>query len=187
MIGSARSNRGSIAATTPPAAGSRPRHEDAAGSCVETAAPRTVHAVRRVTILAPALAIALLLGVVSSEVGAASRPATTRVLPCLGAPQVRPGKYVLACGDGNFYVSRLRWVRWSASVGIARAQATLNDCRPDCAEGHFHSTSAVLVFSDPVSRRARRLYSVVTVLDATRLPGSSRAVVVQPLPLSGVR
>jgi hypothetical protein len=142
---------------------------------------------RRFIYLGSAVAVALSLWVVAAESGAVSHAATTRVLPCVGAPQVRPGKYVLACGDGNFYVTSLRWVRWSASVGIARGEATLNDCQPDCAAGHFHSTSAVLVFSDPVRRSAGELFSVVTVLDATRLPGSSRLVVVQPLPLTEVR
>jgi hypothetical protein len=72
-------------------------------------------------------------------------------------------------------------------VGIARGEATLNDCQPNCAAGRFHATPAVLVFSDPVTRGAGPLFSVVTVLDATRLPGSSRSVVVQPLPLKEVR
>jgi hypothetical protein len=141
---------------------------------------------RRLILLASLPAVALALGLVSVQAGAAPRTPTTRVLPCVGAAQVRPGKYVLACGDGNFYVTSLRWVRWSASVGIARGNATLNDCQPNCAEGHFHSTPADLVFSDPVRRSAGELFSIVTVLDATRLPGSSRSIVVQQLPLTEV-
>jgi len=142
---------------------------------------------RRLILLATLPAVAISLWVVSAQADVPSRTTMTRVLPCVGAPQVRPSRFVLACGDGNFYVTALRWVRWSASVGIARGVANLNDCQPSCAAGHFHSTSAVLVFSDPVSRSAGELFSVVTVLDDTRLPGSSGSVVVQGLPLTEVR
>jgi hypothetical protein len=141
---------------------------------------------RRALIFISTVAVALSLWA-GSEASAAPRAAITRVLPCVGASEVRPGKYVLACGDGNFYVTSLRWVRWSASVGIARGVANLNDCQPTCADGRFHSTSAVIVFSDPVSRRGAELFSVATVLDATRLPGSSTTTLVQPLPLTQVR
>lgn len=59
---------------------------------------------------------------------------------------------------------------------------TLNDCTPNCAEGRFHSTSGVVVFSDPVHRGSLgEVFSVVTVLDSRHLPGSNGTVTEQTL------
>jgi hypothetical protein len=115
---------------------------------------------------------------------AVSHAPAARVVPCTGAPVSRPGHFVLACGDGNWYLTSLHWIRWSADVGIAKGTVTLNDCTPNCAEGRYHSTSGVVVFSDPVLRGSLgELFSVVTVLDSKRLPGSNGTVTSQALPL----
>jgi len=120
--------------------------------------------------------------------GPATAASPTRAVPCVGQPQVRPAKWVLACGDGNAYLTGLHWVRWSSSVGVARGTEHLNDCVPDCARGTFHATPAVLVFSDPVATKAHgTLFSVLTVLADTRLPGSGGATFTQGLPLQPVQ
>lgn len=127
--------------------------------------------------VAPAIANATNPGVVTKVV--------TRVVPCRGAPVARPAGYVIACADANWYLTGIRWVRWSASVAIARATDHLNDCRPYCYDGTFHASPTVIVLSDPVTRaRWGPLFSVVSVLDAARLPGSRGATSVMALNLT---
>jgi hypothetical protein len=126
----------------------------------------------------------LSIGFVTLTAHAAARQ-VPRVVPCVGRPQVRPIRFVLACADENAYLTSLHWVRWSPSVGIARGIDHENDCTPDCAAGHFHETWADVVFSDPVpTQRFGSLFSVVTVLLSSRLPGVPRSVTSEPLPLS---
>lgn len=138
--------------------------------------------------LGAALAAVGLAVAVTSSASARTAPRTTpstKVVPCLGAPQVRPASYVIACGDGNWFVTSIHWVRWSASVAIGRATVHLNDCTPYCAAGTFHTTPGVVVLSDPVtSARYGTLYSVISVLDASRLPGSNSATTIVDLPLT---
>jgi hypothetical protein len=108
--------------------------------------------------------------------------AQTSIVPCVGQPVAKPASFTLACGDGNWYLTGLDWVRWSSSVGIARGIDHLNDCTPDCAAGTFHTTSAVFVVSDPVTARGERVFSVVSVLASSRLPGSSGSTTVEAWP-----
>jgi len=110
---------------------------------------------------------------------------TTRVVPCRGAPVVRPSRYVVACADSNWYLTGIHWVRWSDTVAIARATDHLNDCQPYCYDGTFHSSPTVIVLSDPITTsRWGSLFSVVSVLDATRLPGSKGTTTIMRLNLT---
>jgi len=51
---------------------------------------------------------------------------------------MRPRSILVACGDGNFYVTELRWTRWDARDADGAGSGHLNDCTPYCAAGHFH-------------------------------------------------
>jgi hypothetical protein len=51
---------------------------------------------------------------------------------------VRPRSIVLACGDGNLYVTRIEWSRWTMREARGVGVGHQNDCVPDCARGHFH-------------------------------------------------
>jgi hypothetical protein len=52
---------------------------------------------------------------------------------------VRPGSIMLACGDGNFYLTRIAWTRWGMRQALGIGVGHQNDCVPDCASGHFHT------------------------------------------------
>jgi hypothetical protein len=49
-----------------------------------------------------------------------------------------PKSIVLACADGNNFLKGLRWRSWGAVRATATGIATVNDCVPFCAAGHFH-------------------------------------------------
>jgi hypothetical protein len=70
----------------------------------------------------------------------------TRALPdCLGHPQIKPKEVVFACADGNFYADHLTWIGWGGPRAVGLGTAHLNDCEPDCAAGHFHRYSTILI------------------------------------------
>lgn len=56
---------------------------------------------------------------------------------CLSQPQVRPASYVLACADGNDELMDLHWTGWVPPGAAGTGVQHLNDCTPNCAEGHF--------------------------------------------------
>jgi hypothetical protein len=103
------------------------------------------------------------LALVVSGVAAVSALATPpTVLPtfagCLGTtPKVRPRSIVVACGDGNFYLTKLKWSLWTVKSGLGAGVGHQNDCIPYCARGHFHSYSVSVTVSRPVNCKKDRL------------------------------
>lgn len=88
---------------------------------------------------------------------------------CSGARQVHPGAMVLACADGNAYLSGLHWTTWgTAAYGSGTYQ--INGCVPSCAAGHFHSFPALVMLwrAEPLPRHhGMRYYTRITLA----LPG----------------
>jgi hypothetical protein len=108
-----------------------------------------------------------LLAVCATALGLVAAPAArppARVLPdCAGHPQVEPPRVVFACGDGNFGFDRLQWIGWGGARAVGLGSAYLNDCRPDCAAGHFARYGAVLIASGAQRcPRGQRAYLTVT-------------------------
>jgi len=54
------------------------------------------------------------------------------------APAVRPREFGLSC-DSSEVLVRLRWTRWTAKGASGHGADSLNDCKPDCAQGKFHN------------------------------------------------
>ncbi|WP_256107013.1 hypothetical protein [Streptomyces sp. ODS05-4] len=63
----------------------------------------------------------------------------TVAVDCAAEGQVRPGDYILACGDGNSRLTGLRWTSWGPDRAEGRGVNVVNDCRPYCAAGTFRS------------------------------------------------
>ena len=63
---------------------------------------------------------------------------------------MRPRAIVLACGDGNFYANHLRWTSWTQTSARATGVGHQNDCKPDCAAGHFQAYPIALRLSKVV-------------------------------------
>jgi len=51
----------------------------------------------------------------------------------------RPRTVVVACGDGNLVLTRMRWSGWNRKSTAGRGIARANDCQPYCAAGKFRS------------------------------------------------
>lgn len=52
----------------------------------------------------------------------------------------RPRSVVVACGDGNFQLRKMRWRGWNRKTVRGSGLALYNDCDPYCAAGRFHRT-----------------------------------------------
>ena len=94
------------------------------------------------------------------------------VINCQGQPKVRPGSFILACADGNDYLSGLAWTSWAPGLASATGVQVENDCVPYCAAGHFHRYPVDVIFwgsaaAGPGSQR----YTEVTLLYPGARPG----------------
>ena len=111
------------------------------------------------------LALGLGLNGAASASSAGRFSVRTVVLNCLGHPQVRPGRFTLACADANDYLTGLAWKSWGPMLASATGMQAVNDCVPYCAAGHFHRYPVDVVLwrpeaAGPVSQR----YTSITLL-----------------------
>jgi hypothetical protein len=98
----------------------------------------------------------------------------TVVLNCLDQPQVRPGRFTLACADANDYLTGLAWKSWGPKLASATGVQALNDCVPYCAAGHFHRYRVNVVLWRPAAAGpGSQRYTSVTLL----YPGAHPAYV----------
>ena len=77
----------------------------------------------------------------------------TVVINCQGHPQTRPGKFTLACADGNDYLTALSWTSWTPKLASGYGTQEENDCIPYCAAGHFHAYPVLVVLWDTAALR----------------------------------
>jgi len=70
---------------------------------------------------------------------------------------VRPRSIVLACGDGNLYVTGIAWTRWAMQHALGVGVGHQNDCLPDCARGHFHNYPVALQLNRALECGAAKL------------------------------
>jgi hypothetical protein len=58
---------------------------------------------------------------------------------CEHRARARPKSIIVACADANFYVTGIRWSQWRATRAVGGGTAHVNDCKPNCAAGSFHT------------------------------------------------
>ncbi len=64
---------------------------------------------------------------------AATKP---EVIQCDGKGQVKPKEIVLACGDGNTFVSKITWKKWNKNKATGTGTLSWNTCLPEtCVAG----------------------------------------------------
>jgi hypothetical protein len=81
-------------------------------------------------------------------VPAGSAPKTLFPANC-GTPSYKPTRIVVACGDGNNRLARIRWQSYGTDAASGTATAVVNDCEPNCAAGEFHRFRAVVTLTKP--------------------------------------
>lgn len=101
----------------------------------------------------------------------------TVIVDCFSHPHVRPGRFLLACGDGNNSLTLLRWSRWGPDSAVATGRDVANDCVPYCAAGTFHSyrvtvrlDRAAPWMKHPHQRHYTRLHMVYTDVTPPQAP-----------------
>jgi hypothetical protein len=60
-----------------------------------------------------------------------------------------PSKIIVACGDGNLFMTKLKWSSWGSKSARGKGTAHENTCSPSCAQGHFKSYPVSIKLSKP--------------------------------------
>ncbi|HLX48948.1 MAG TPA: hypothetical protein VKS82_11500 [Streptosporangiaceae bacterium] len=140
---------------------------------------------RTVVAVATALTIALsggsALATVSQGSPGAAAPhgrfqGKTVLISCLNRPEVRPDFFMLACGDGTAYLTRLRWATWTSSLASGTAEYSLNPCHPACARGIFITRPVTLIVWLPAAvphRHGRQQFLRMTIIYTGKPPAGS--------------
>ena len=134
-----------------------------------------------------ALLVCALAGALAATAAAAGSGAVYAIGDCIH-PSQRPESIVVACGDGNYALSGLRYTSWGGPVARAAGFANANDCRPSCAGGRFHRWRVRIQLSSPRRCRGypgrrvptRRYYDTLTVSAVGAHPAGTRARMVVP-------
>jgi hypothetical protein len=99
--------------------------------------------------------------IAAGAAGAAAKPVAFFGCRAIGphpTPLVRPGSIVVACGDGNFYLTGIHWTSWGRTAATGIATAHRNDCKPYCAAGHFHTYVVAITLSKPRACKGRAVF-----------------------------
>jgi hypothetical protein len=94
--------------------------------------------------LVSALLAAVAIGVAAPSTGAATHTLVPR--DCIHEA-FKPSRVLIACGDGNLYMTGMHWSSWKRKSANGVGTAHLNDCTPFCAKGHFHKYRARIKLS----------------------------------------
>jgi hypothetical protein len=103
-------------------------------------------------------------------------PGVPAVINCAGRTQTRPGRYTLACADGNAYLTGLHWAAWRSASAFATGTDTFNVCVPSCTAGHLDSFPALAALWRPEplpGHPGERYFTRLTIIDTG--PHSYRA------------
>jgi hypothetical protein len=126
------------------------------------------------------LALAAVAGLCAVVVPAAAATPPPRFTGCRSfvsahpVALVRPRSLVVACGDGNFYVTGIAWTSWGARGASGTGTGRVNDCTPYCAAGHFHAYPVALSLRTAASC-ARRFTRLAWRFPLSRPSGSARS------------
>lgn len=151
------------------------------------------HTTRTVVMLCAALGLTATVG--SATAASAASPPTGReaavrqatapvLVDCFGHAQVRPGDFILACGDGNSFYCVAALGQLGRGVGARQGVNVVNDCDPYCAAGAFHRYAVVVKLDRPQPwKKNPRMqhYSRITLTYPGDRPQQFGRVVTYPL------
>ncbi|MCX5192513.1 hypothetical protein OOK31_01175 [Streptomyces sp. NBC_00249] len=125
--------------------------DDASGNAGPAPAPARRSGVRTAVLLCAAAALTAGVIPASAQTHTQTRAGADPVVvvDCFSKAQVRPEEYLLACGDGNNQLVRLRWDSWGPRTATATGTDMVNDCRPYCAAGRFRAYPVTVTLADP--------------------------------------
>jgi hypothetical protein len=110
-----------------------------------------------------------------------AKPAATpkiAVYDCANRPSVRPSEFDMTC-DGSAALTKMHWSDWNTTEATGTGVFWVNNCTPNCAQGHWSHSNVIVVLwrAEPVAHhRGDYAYSKMTLLT----PSNGRTVTLTP-------
>jgi hypothetical protein len=70
---------------------------------------------------------------------------------------------VNASVDGSLYVTGMHWTAWDARTAAGTGVAHVNDCKPNCAAGHYATYRVTVRLSQPEELCGSRFFTTLRV------------------------
>jgi hypothetical protein len=70
------------------------------------------------------------------------------VLSCLGTMSAKPADDVADCDSAATSWRGVTWTTWTSDSASGRGEVVINNCKPSCAAGHFHTYQATVALSN---------------------------------------
>jgi hypothetical protein len=100
----------------------------------------------------------------------ASATSTIEIASCIKASS-RPKTVILTCGDGNTFLTGLRWSSFGGASALATGTLKTNTCTPNCASGKVvRYPVAVRANGKRTCRAGLRVYDKVTLRFTRHVP-----------------
>jgi hypothetical protein len=81
---------------------------------------------------------------------------TTVLVNCLHEELQKPSELVLTCADANDSLTKMIWFQWGTQKAVGKGRQVVNDCRPTCVGGKFHSYPVNITLSHPQRSQHQR-------------------------------
>ena len=73
----------------------------------------------------------------------------------------RPSRITIACGDGGFFATGIRYSHYGGRVASATAELNTHSCVPNCAQSAFHAFPGTIALLDVVRCDGALYYSEI--------------------------
>jgi hypothetical protein len=83
--------------------------------------------------------------------------------------QYKPKRIVLACGDGNTWLTKIHYTHWGSARAAGAAQLNYVDCTPDCVDGHLVHKPSTFVLDTVRMRKGHLVFGRARVYRSGRL------------------
>ena len=81
-------------------------------------------------------------------------------------PVQLPESFLLTCGDGGWYVYKIKWQSWGKKEAKATAIYSENVCEPNCAEGYRVEAPVTLTLTT-FAKPSKKIYLTNLVMNAS--------------------
>ena len=65
--------------------------------------------------------------------------------------------------DGSLFIGDMRWTAWDDRNAVGSGVAHVNDCKPDCADGHYSSYHVTVRLAQPRELCGSRFFTAIHV------------------------
>ena len=110
--------------------------------------------------------------VASSTAAASSLPGAPPCEPdtaSANTPAVRPAGMLLGCATSADGIDAIVWTKWTATEAAGNGTHSVNDCKPNCAQGKYTRLPAAITLTNPASLGGLYVFTTISIRSATTM------------------